>query len=341
MPKAPRRLAPAGGSPLAARVFTRLADGRFHSGEALARHLNVSRSAVWKAAGTLRSLGAELEAVRNRGYRLNVPTEPLTAAAIREHLPRDVRAQVAKLETVWAVASTNTALLERAGPESGASEVLLAEYQSAGRGRRGRAWLAPPGGAICLSLSWTFRAVPPDLGALGLVIGVCALRALKALGAQGASLKWPNDLLLEERKLGGVLIDLRAESGGPAFVVIGIGINVALGEALLRRIAQAGLPATDLASAGLGRGSRNRIAAALIGACLRGLAGFEREGLKSFMEEWRRADALRGRPVEVRTVEGPASRGLARGIDMHGALIVETAQGVRRFVSGDVTVRPA
>jgi BirA family biotin operon repressor/biotin-[acetyl-CoA-carboxylase] ligase len=341
MPKAPRPIAPAGGSPLAARVFTRLADGRFHSGEALARHLSVSRSAVWKAAGTLRALGAELEAVRNRGYRLNVPTEPLAAAAIRKHLPRDVSAQVAKLETVWAIASTNTALLERAGPGSGASEVLLAEYQSAGRGRRGRAWLAPPGGAICLSLSWTFRAVPPDLGALGLVIGVCALRALKALGAQGGSLKWPNDLLLNERKLGGVLIDLRAESGGPAYVVIGIGLNVVLGEALLRTIAQAGLPATDLAGAGLARASRNRVAAALIGACLRGLVGFEREGLKSFLEEWRSADALRGRPVEVRTVEGTTSRGLARGIDVHGALIVETPQGVRRVISGDVTVRPA
>jgi BirA family biotin operon repressor/biotin-[acetyl-CoA-carboxylase] ligase len=279
--------------------------------------------------------------VRNRGYRLNAASEPLTAAAVREHLPRDVRAQVAKLETVWSIASTNSALLERAGPESGASEVLLAEYQSAGRGRRGRSWLAPPGGAICLSLSWMFRAVPPDLGALGLVIGVCVLRALKALGAQGVSLKWPNDLLLEDRKLGGVLIDLRAESGGPAHVVIGIGLNVALGEALLGRIAQAGLAATDLASAGLARGSRNRIAAALIGACVQGLAGFEREGFKSFMEEWRSADALRGRPVEVRGAEGTASRGLARGIDMHGALIVETAQGVRRFVSGDVSVRPA
>ena len=341
MPKASRSLAPVEDSPLAARVFTRLADGRFHSGEALARHLDVSRSAVWKAVGSLRALGAELEAVRNRGYRLHAATEPLAAAAIRAHLPRDVRGQVARLETVWSIASTNSALLERRGPESGASEVLLAEYQSAGRGRRGRAWLAPPGGAICLSLSWMFRELPPDLGALGLVIGVCALRALNALGAHGASLKWPNDLLLNERKLAGVLIDLRAEAGGPAYVVIGIGLNVALGEPLLRKIAQAGLPATDLVGAGLATGSRNRIAAALIGACVRGLAGFEREGLKSCMEEWRGADALRGRPVEVRTVEGTTSRGLARGIDVHGALIVETPQGVRRFISGDATVRPA
>jgi BirA family biotin operon repressor/biotin-[acetyl-CoA-carboxylase] ligase len=341
MPKVRRSRTPAGEAPLAAQVFGQLADGRFHSGEELARYLRVSRSAVWKAAGTLRGLGAELHAVRNRGYRLTAATEPLAAGAIREHLPRDVRGRVAKLETVWSISSTNTALLERPVPKSGASEVLLAEYQTAGRGRRGRVWLAPPGGALCLSLSWVFREVPPDLGALGLVIGVCALRALAALGVRNATLKWPNDLLLAERKLGGVLIDLRAESAGPAYVVIGIGLNVTLGGGMLKRIAAAGLPAADLASAGLTAPSRNQIAAGLIGECVRGLEEFERKGLKPFIEEWRSADALRGRPVDVKAVEGRTSRGLARGIDVHGALMVETPEGIRRFISGDVTVRPA
>jgi BirA family biotin operon repressor/biotin-[acetyl-CoA-carboxylase] ligase len=341
MLKAARSRAPAAEMPLAAKVFARLADGRFHSGEELAQHLRVSRSAVWKAAGALRALGAELQAVRNRGYRLSLATEPLAAAAIREHLPPDVRERVVKLETLWSIASTNTAVLERPGPNNGTSEALLAEYQTAGRGRRGRAWLAPPGGAICLSLSWMFGEVPPDLGALGLVIGVCALRALKALGVRSATLKWPNDLLLGERKLGGVLIDLRAESAGPAYVVIGIGLNVGLGEEVLKKIAAQGLGATDLAGAGLAPPCRNQVAAGLIGECVRGLVEFERDGLKPFLEEWRSADALRGRPVDVKAVEGTTSRGLARGIDVHGALMVETAQGVRRFISGDVTVRPA
>lgn len=341
MPKARRSRTPAGAAPLAAQVFARLADGRFHSGEELARHLQVSRSAVWKAAGTLRGLGAELHAVRNRGYCLTAAAEPLAAGAIREQLPRDVRERVAKLETVWSIASTNTALLERRAPKSGSSEVLLAEYQTAGRGRRGRAWLAPPGGALCLSLSWVFREVPPDLGALGLVIGVCALRALAALGVRNATLKWPNDLLLAERKLAGVLIDLRAEAAGPAYVVIGIGLNVRLGEGILKKIAAAGPPAADLASAGLTAPSRNQAAAGLIAECVRGLEEFAREGLKPFIEEWRRADALRGRPVDVKTVEGTTSRGLARGIDVHGALVVESPEGIRRFISGDVTVRPA
>ena len=327
-------------APLAAQVFARLADGRFHSGQELAGSLKVSRSAVWKAVGTLRALSAEVEAVRNRGYRRLAAGEPLDAARIRAQLAGAARKRVALLEAVWSIASTNSALLARSGPRSGTSEVLLAEYQSAGRGRRGRAWLAPPGGAICLSLSWMFPAVPPDLGALGLVIGVCALRALHDLGVRAAGLKWPNDLLVGGRKLGGVLIDLRAESAGPAYVVIGIGLNAALGAEVLKKIAAAGLPATDLASAGL-CASRNRVAAGLISRCIDGLIAFERAGLKPFLDEWRSADALRGRPVDVKAVEGATARGLARGVDVHGALMVETPQGLERFISGDVSVRPA
>jgi len=324
--------------PLIAQVFAHLADARFHSGEELANTLGVSRSAVWKAVGSLRALGATLHAVRNRGYRLIHGGEPLDPAKIRERLSRDVRDHVASVEARWSTTSTNSELLSRANPANGTSEVLLAEYQSAGRGRRGRAWLAPPGGAICLSMSWTFREVPQDLGALGLVIGVCALRALHVLGVSGACLKWPNDLLIGERKLGGVLIELRAESAGPACVVIGVGLNVALGAALLKQITAMGTEATDLASTGVKSVSRNTVAAALIGESVRGLTEFERHGLKPFIEEWRAADALRGRPVNVSAADGVA-RGLARGIDVHGALMVETPQGVKRFISGDVTVR--
>jgi BirA family biotin operon repressor/biotin-[acetyl-CoA-carboxylase] ligase len=325
-------------APLVAQVFEQLADRRFHSGEALARALGVSRSAVWKAVATLRDLGVTLNAVRNRGYRLTHGGEPLDPVKIRERLTREAREHAVSIDATWSIASTNTALLERANPRAGTTEVLLAEYQSAGRGRRGRVWLAPPGGAVCLSMSWTFSAVPQDLAALGLVIGVCALRALREYGVGEVTLKWPNDLLIGERKLAGVLIDLRAESAGPATVVIGIGLNVALGDELRKQIAESGTAATDLASVATAVPARNTLAAALVSACVRGLLEFERSGLKPFIEEWRAADALRGRAVNVSAAEGIA-RGLARGIDLHGALMVETPQGIRRFVSGDVTVR--
>jgi BirA family biotin operon repressor/biotin-[acetyl-CoA-carboxylase] ligase len=328
-----------GDSPLIARVCGELADGRFHSGEELAKALGVTRSAIWKAVRSLRDLGATLHAVRNRGYRLTTACEPLSEAKIRERLSPDVRDRVKNLEIAWTVGSTNTVLLSRTNPPNGCSEVMLAEYQTAGRGRRGRAWLAPPGGSICLSLSWTFRDVPAGLSALGLVIGVCELRALRELGVANAKLKWPNDVLVDDRKLGGILIELRAESGGPACVVIGIGLNVALGTPLLAKIAETGVAATDLIKAGLAHPSRNAVAAALVDSCIRGLLAFEREGLRQFIEEWRDADALRGRMVDLRGGTEQVVCGLARGVDLHGALLVETPEGLKKFISGDVSVR--
>jgi BirA family biotin operon repressor/biotin-[acetyl-CoA-carboxylase] ligase len=325
---------------LAARLFAKLADGKFHSGQTLAAELAVSRSAVWKAARALRELGATVHAVRNRGYRLPAAAAPLDSGKIRALLAEVARERIRRLDTVWMVGSTNTVLMERADPPMGSGEALLAEYQTAGRGRRGRTWVAPPGGSLCLSVSWMFRAMPRDLGSLGLVVGVCAVRALSQLGAEKVRLKWPNDLLVHDRKLGGILIELRAESAGPACVIIGIGLNVALGAPLLERIAAMGLAPIDLATAGLKEAARNAIAAELISSFVRGLLEFEHGGLKAFVGQWMEADALRGRPV---TVSGAgvedAVKGVARGIDLDGALLVETPQGLRRFMSGDVSVR--
>ena len=327
-------------TPLAARVFALLSDGRFHSGEDLAGRLGVSRSAVWKAAAALKELGATLHAVRNRGYQLPRSGEPLDARALREALPKDVRGHVPRIDAAWSVPSTNSELLARPNPPDGACEVLLAEYQSAGRGRRGRAWLAPPGGAICLSLSWTFRESPQDLSALGLVVGVCTLRALRSQGISEARLKWPNDLLIADSKLGGVLIELRAESAGPACVIIGIGLNVALGRRAAhrhRRDRYGGHGSCECGGAGPVPQRSRRVTDRLRYAAS---CEFAQHGLKPFIEEWRAADALIGRTVTVAAADNIV-KGVARGIDLHGALLVQTPQGVQRFVSGDVTVRAA
>jgi BirA family biotin operon repressor/biotin-[acetyl-CoA-carboxylase] ligase len=325
---------------LVARVFAQLCDGQFHSGEDLATVLGVTRSAVWKAANALRDLGTPMQAVRNRGYKLPGASEPLAAARVRGHLSPDVAERLSRLDVAWTTASTNTELVGRPYPAQGRSEVLLAEFQTAGRGRRGRTWLAPPGGAVCLSLSWTFPQVPRDAGALSLAIGVSVLRALEALGLAEVRLKWPNDVLVADKKLGGILIELRAEAAGPACVVVGIGLNVALGSELIGKIAATGLQAIDLASVARAPVSRNALAGQLIENCIHGLVEFEKEGLRPFLEKWRDADALRGRQLSVHSGD-EVIRGLARGIDLSGALLVETPQGLQKFYSGDVTVRPA
>jgi BirA family transcriptional regulator, biotin operon repressor / biotin---[acetyl-CoA-carboxylase] ligase len=325
---------------LVARVFAELADGEFHSGEDLAKSLGVTRSAVWKAATALRDLGMSMEAVRNRGYKLPYPSEPLAEQSVRQHFPPDIGKRVTRLDVAWTTASTNTELVERVYPSIGQSEAQLAEFQTAGRGRRGRTWLAPPGGAVCLSFSWTFPEMPRDAGSLSLAIGVCVLRALHTQGVKDVRLKWPNDVLIGDRKLGGILIELRAESAGPACVVVGIGLNVALGAEVLEQIAATGLPAVDLASVMSAPVSRNALAAALIGQGIRGLLEFEREGLKPFLAEWGEADALRGREVAVHSA-AEVMRGVARGVDLTGALLVESPGGLMKFFSGEVTVRPA
>jgi BirA family biotin operon repressor/biotin-[acetyl-CoA-carboxylase] ligase len=325
-------------------VFRKLGPGGFHSGAQLAAELGVSRNAIWKAVGILKEYGLAIHAVRNRGYRLAVPTAPLSAAAIRAGVEPQVRARLRQLDVAWQLQSTNSSLFARTDVPAGRCDVLLAEVQTAGRGRRGRSWLATPGGTLCLSLGWTFAQMPRDLGSLGLAVGVCVLRALREhlsaalLASTPLQLKWPNDLQCDARKLGGILIDLRAEAGGPSYVVIGLGLNVALEEAARAQISATGTQPCDLRSLGFSPLQRNEIVASLLQCLIRGLIVFENEGLKPFREEWQHADALRGHTVSVATVQ-EGSRGIARGIDVDGALLVETPKGVVRFVSGDVSVR--
>ena len=204
--------------PLAAKVFRMLGPGGFHSGAKLATELGVSRNAVWKAVGALKELGVSVHAVRNRGYRLAVPTAPLAAARIREGLDEPAQQRLRQVEVAWQLDSTNATLFERTDLPPGRCDVLLAEVQSAGRGRRGRTWLSTPGGAVCVSLGWTFGQMPRDMASLGLVAGVCALQGLRehltqeVLARTPLQLKWPNDLLCDSRKLGGILIDMRADA---------------------------------------------------------------------------------------------------------------------------------
>jgi BirA family biotin operon repressor/biotin-[acetyl-CoA-carboxylase] ligase len=325
-------------APLPRRAYSLLSDGQFRSGTELAAVCGVSRGAIWKAIAQLRALGVGVHAVPNRGYRLPAATALLARERIVKLLPRSVAIGLRIGQCVWRTGSTNTDLLLRDAPAVGQFDFLTAEYQSAGRGRRARSWFAPPGGAICLSLSWCFAALPRDISALSLAVGVCALRALADSGVSGAALKWPNDLVVGNAKLGGILIELRAEAGGPAYVVIGLGLNVALGDAVLRQVAASGTLAADLSALGAAQPDRNRLAAALIGRLVMGLRAFQIDGFAAFAAEWRAADALAGRPVVISS-NGGSIAGHARGIDSGGALCLETRDGVQRFVSGEVSAR--
>jgi BirA family biotin operon repressor/biotin-[acetyl-CoA-carboxylase] ligase len=315
-----------------------LADGALHSGEELAAALDISRAAVWKRLQQLEDWGIAHEARAGSGYRLEAPMDLLDPAQIERSLPTAARALLRHLEVHESLASTNDRLLAADDLPPGRFDACLAEYQSAGRGRRGRQWVAPFGSGICLSVSWSFQDAPAALGALSLAAGVAVLRALGRSGFTGLTLKWPNEIVHGDAKLGGILVDLRGEAAGPANVVVGVGINVRLPRAARERLAADGVQAVDLASLGTPP-SRSELAAVLIVELVQALVEFGARGLAAFADEWAHADALAGRPVRVLQREQPIE-GIARGVDGDGALLLEIEGRRRRILSGEVSVRP-
>jgi BirA family biotin operon repressor/biotin-[acetyl-CoA-carboxylase] ligase len=216
--------------------------------------------------------------------------------------------------------------------------VVISELQHAGRGRRGRAWVAPFGGSIALSLNWSFTDASRANPALSLCVGVAIARALQRSGAAAIGLKWPNDIWFDDRKVGGILIEVRAEASGPAHVVIGVGLNVRLSPGMRAQIEASGVKAAAVADACSAPPSRNFIAGAIIDALLSMLADFERDGFSGFREAWTALDALRDRPAQVLMGEAVIC-GTARGVDAHGALRLERDGRVQELVSGEVSLR--
>ena len=314
-----------------------LADGERHSGEEVAASLSISRAAVWKRLQRLDEWGIAVEARPGGGYRLEAPIDLLDADAIRKRLPQAVAAMLRRLEVHEALESTSDRLLAVGDLPPGRFDACLAEFQSAGRGRRGRRWVAPFASGLCLSVSWNYRESPATLGALSLAAGVAALRALARLGFDKLALKWPNDIVHAGAKLGGILIDLRGEAAGPAYVVVGIGVNVLLPGAVREALRAEGVEALDLASLGAPP-ERNLLAAALIAEISQALVEFGGRGMAAFADEWREADALIGRPVAV-LHGGQRLEGVARGVDADGALLLEIGGERRRSLSGEVSVR--
>ncbi len=236
------------------------------------------------------------------------------------------------------VDSTNARLLRGPPPPFGSAAVCIAESQHAGRGRNGRSWIAPPGAGITMSVGWTFRESGRELPALSLAVGVAVAQALERAGARGVMLKWPNDIWFEDRKIGGILLELRTEADGRAFVVIGIGINVTLSDEARRGLEAGGVRAAALADACAGRPSRNEVAGAILDELLGMLLRFEQEGFAPFLAPWTLRDALRDRASRVLRGDN-CIVGRTRGVDGEGALLLEVDGQMQKFRSGEVSLR--
>jgi BirA family biotin operon repressor/biotin-[acetyl-CoA-carboxylase] ligase len=319
--------------PCTAGVLRALADGDFHSGAALADALGVSRASVWNAVRELEAMGLEVYKVHGRGYRFPLALSLLDRAAIEARL--GAAAPRFSVEIVPAVASTNAALLERAASGAASGAVVAAEWQSAGRGRRGRAWHAGAGGSLAFSLLWRFPMGAAALSGLSLATGVALTRALNALGAP-AALKWPNDVVAADGKLGGILIELAVDMQGPSAAVIGIGVNVRLSRRTRLAIDQ---PATDVENLVGGPVDRNALLARILVELDSALTRFATEGFAPFRSEWESRHAHQGKIVTLLLPDGRSERGRARGVAEDGALVLETRGSARRFRSGEVSLR--
>jgi BirA family biotin operon repressor/biotin-[acetyl-CoA-carboxylase] ligase len=266
-----------------------------------------------------------------------VTVEPLGRERILVELTPQTEAALERFDIYPEVDSTNQVLLNRAAMESIHGHLCMAEFQSAGRGRQGRPWLMPQGAGLCLSLGWRFGLPPRHLTALGLACGVGVVRALSAMGISDAGLKWPNDVIWNGRKLGGILVELKGNRGGACDAVIGVGVNVAfpVGEGLT--IDQ---PWVDMAAILGAPVSRNDLAARILVNLIDILPIFERLGFPAFREEWRGYHALRGRRVVMRqpTCE---EEGEIRDIDADGALILWVNGEPRRYHAGEISLRTA
>lgn len=312
-----------------------LADSRFHSGEKLGQQLGISRTAVWKHIQALQQLGIDCYSVSGKGYRLAKPIELLEQQSILDAMHDAGRKLVSQIELHPEIPSTNRYLMDHLGPTMISGHACLVERQTAGRGRRGRPWVSPFARNIYLSYYWRFDISPERLSGLGLAVGVGVIRALNQLGIESAKLKWPNDILWQGRKLAGILLEMSGEMAGPYHVVVGVGLNVNMSDG----DAEIDQPWVDLNEIKGEIVSRNRVAGVLLSQLMQVTSEFQQHGLSPFMEEWAAADAFAGQAVLIHMADQQIP-GEARGIDASGAILVETEAGLRRFHSGEVSLRP-
>lgn len=312
------------------QILSILADGQFHSGEELGERLGVSRAAVWKQVKKLEEHDISYFSVRGKGYRLPEPIELLSLSVIDKSLTQ----RLDKLEVLLDVGSTNTYLLHQAADYMGQRYAVLAEKQSAGKGRRGRIWVSPFGKSIYLSLLATFAGGVASLEGLSLMVAIAVERALAKLGVEGIGLKWPNDLYAQEKKLAGILLEVNGDYSNHCQVVIGVGLNLALSEEDAAAIEQ---PWVSLSSLKPGL-SRNKVAAALLDELLKAVDEFQQDGFAPYQQYWSERDIYHNQ--KVRVISGNKEKtGIIKGVNRKGELMLRTELGMEVLNAGEVSVR--
>ncbi len=332
-------------------LIKRLADGKFHSGEAIAVDLGLTRAAVWKQVSKLKQMGLTVDSVRGRGYRIRQRLDLLNLEKIQTTMSGSAQSLIKSIKVHTIIDSSSDYLkqllqyperrMDLAAEQyfcddSAPGYVCLAEYQTQGRGRRGRDWLAPFGSSLCFSLLWRFDLSSVAINGLSLALGVALIRALRDYGAKDVGLKWPNDIYWQQKKLGGILFEVFAEQGGDGYIIAGVGLNILMPAQMAQKIDQ---PWIDLTQVLLGKPiCRNTLAAKLLEYSSLAMQEFSNGGFDSFSEHWQEFDICRNQSVSLQMGENKIT-GIARGVDSQGQLILDTAQGRKIYASGEVSLR--
>ena len=319
-------------SQLSFSILNLLADGQFHSGEALAQRFKVTRATIWNAIQHAESLGVDVFSVRGRGYKLPQAIELLDKNLVLNAIGEQ-RAWF-NLQILDEVASTNTYLMQQKGIAH--ATCVAAHIQTRGKGRRGRAWVSKLGASLTFSLLWRFQCGAVGLSGLSLAVGVALIRALNSLGVSQAQLKWPNDILVEGNKLAGILIELQGDLEGPSAAVIGVGVNLNLPNNVLQSIDQ---PAIDLANVSAKAINQSELLGTILKHLADVLSSFETHGFIGLRDEWLRYHAYENKPVRMLLPNGTAINGTVKSVADDGILLVETALGLQRFSAGEISLR--
>lgn len=303
--------------------------------------LGVSRTAVWKQLQKLEAMGLQLESVKGKGYRVPAGFELLDFKKISQQLTGAASKQLNELQIHQSLNSTNkqaSLLISRQHSQQSTAtgRVIVSEYQTAGRGRRGKQWVSPFASNLYLSIIWDFDQGATALQGLSLGIGVAASRALKEFNVGSVQLKWPNDIYIDNKKLGGILLEMVGDPGGQCTVIIGIGINHRMPEASGQAIDQKW---TDLTSSSAQFISRNILAGSIINHCFEILSDFQQQGFAAYRDEWQAIDAFKGKKAVISTAKD-AVEGMPLGVDELGALKMEMDNGeIKHFIGGELSLR--
>lgn len=306
-----------------------LADGNIHSGEQLGESLGMTRAGINKHIQTLRSWGIDVQTVAGKGYQLDAPMNLLNVDSVNKNIKGEPASVIPVID------STNQYLIQRIS-ELKSGDVCIAEYQSAGRGRRGRQWISPFGRNLYLSMYWKLDQGPAAAIGLSLVVGVIMAEVLQKLGADGVKVKWPNDLYLNDKKLSGILVELTGKTGDVAHIVTGIGINIAMSKNQNEAINQQWI---NLEQVGI-KIDRNELACEITNALREAFVQFEKQGVSVFIERWKRLDNFMDRRVKLIIGEKEIF-GIAKGINDQGALLLEQDGKIIPYIGGEISLRSA